>query len=239
MNVDIEAAAKYPMQSEDWLKTVGIGGLLMLLSIFIVPIFLLYGYFVRVLRAGMRDAETPPPFEDWGDLLSEGFWAFVIIFVYQLVPIVVFAVTVGGSILAMASGSRAGAGIGMVGMLGGVALTMLLGLVFGYVGLIGVANYANDGRLGDGFDVEVIKRVGMSKEYAVPWVVGVVAMFVAGAIASVLGVVPLVGAILGVFVTFYGYVVAANVWGQGYAAAMNLAPPDVGTSEAGTSPSTD
>ncbi|WP_423750553.1 DUF4013 domain-containing protein [Salinirarus marinus] len=239
MDIDLEAAAKYPMQSEDWLKTIGIGGVLMLLSIFIVPIFLLYGYFVRVLRAGMREEREPPAFGDWGSLLSEGFWAFVVIFVYQLIPLIVFAVTVGGSVLAMAGGGRAGAGVGVAGLLGGMTISALLALVFGYVGLVGVANYAHGGSLGDGFDFGVIKRVGLSWDYAVPWVVGVVAMFVAGAIASILGIVPIIGAIAGVFVTFYGYVVAGKIWGQGYADALGLASPDAGTSEPGTSPSVD
>lgn len=239
MDIDLEAAAKYPMQSEDWLVTVGIGGILMLLSIFVVPIFLLYGYFVRVLRAGMRAEREPPSFGDWGALLSEGFWAFVVVFVYQLIPLLVFAVTVGGSIVAIASGSRAAAGAGVAGMLGGVALSTLLALVFGYVGLIGVTNYANGGSLGDGFDFDVIKRVATSRDYAVPWVVGVVAMFVAAGIASVLGIVPIIGAIIGVFVTFYGYVVAGKIWGEGYAAAMGITSPDAGTSDPGSSPSVD
>ncbi|MEF8757703.1 MAG: DUF4013 domain-containing protein, partial [Halobacteriales archaeon] len=65
MEIDIEQVAKYPMESDDWIKTVLIGGLATIFSFLILPIFLVTGYLVRALRAGMEDASEPPTFDDW------------------------------------------------------------------------------------------------------------------------------------------------------------------------------
>jgi hypothetical protein len=233
MALDIEATAKYPLASDDWPKTVGIGGVLILFSFLLVPLVLVYGYLVRVLRAGMRDSPEPPVFDRWGDLLREGAVAFVVVFVYQLIPLVVFAVTVGGSVAALATGSRAGTGLGLVGLFGGVAVSGLLALVFGYVGLVGLANFAHEGRLGSAFDVAVVKDVALSREYAIPWLYGVGFVLVAGVVTSVLNVVPILGAILGVFVVFYAQICAFKLWGMGFAAATGAGgTPGMGTTVA-------
>lgn len=214
MALDIETLLTYPMESDDWIVTVLVGGILLFLSFLIVPGVLVYGYLVRVLRAGMADASEPPTFDDWGTLFVEGLVAFVIVLVYQLVPIVVFVVTVGGSLAAFASGSTAGAGVGVAGLFGGLALTALLAVVFSYVGFVGVANYAHERAFAAGFDVAVITDVGTSADYAVPWLGAVVVMVVASLVASI--------PILGVFVLFYATIVASNLVGQGYAAARGV-----------------
>lgn len=223
MALDIEALLTYPTKSDDWLVTVVIGTVLTLLSFLLIPAFLLYGYLVRVLRAGMDDAPEPPVFDDWGSLFVEGLVATVILFVYQLIPIVVFVVTVGGSIGAMATGTEAGAGLGVAGFFGGFVLSTVLALVFGYVGLIAVANYAREGGIGAGFDFGVIVDVATDTAYAVPWAIGVVLLVVASLVASI--------PILGQAVLFYALIVAMKLVGQGYAAAR-------GTSGA-TSPEAD
>jgi len=222
MAIDLEWVVKYPMNSDDWIKTVLIGGVLTLASIFIVPAFLVYGYTLRVLRAGMAGEENPPIFDDWGDLLKEGVVAFVIVLIYQLIPLIVMAVTVGGSIAAMATGTEAGAGVGLVGLFGGLALSTLLALVFGYVTLIGLANYAHEGTFGAAFDFGVIRTVATDADYAIPWLYGVGLLIGAAVVASILGVVPIIGAIAGVFVTFYGQIAAGWVWGKGFGDATGL-----------------
>ncbi|WP_049935774.1 DUF4013 domain-containing protein [Haloplanus natans] len=222
MAIDIERVVTYPTNSDDWIKTVLIGGVLTLLSVLIVPAFFVYGYVVRALRAGIDDAEEVPVFDDWGTLLKEGVIAFVIVIVYQLVPLFVFAVTVGGSLAAIGTGSDAGTGAGIVGLLGGLALFTVLALVFGYVTLIGLANYAHLGTFGSAFDVGVIRSVATDGAYAIPWLYGVGILIAAAVVAGLLNIVPVLGAIVGVFVTFYGQVAAAWVWGRGFGDAMGL-----------------
>ncbi|MGM0591075.1 MAG: DUF4013 domain-containing protein [Halobacteriota archaeon] len=222
MAIDIEAMAKYPMESDDWMMTILIGGVLSIFSFLIIPAFILYGYFVRVLRAGMANNPEPPQFDDWGGMLVEGLVAFVIGLVYQIIPIIVFWVTVGGSIMAMASGSNAGVGAGFLGLIGGGLISFILALVFGYVGMVGVANYAHEGNLGAGFDIGVITDVAFSGKYAIPWLYGVGFLIVAAIIVGVLNIVPILGSIIGAFVMFYAGISAGKLVGMGYADALGI-----------------
>ena len=222
MAIDLEQVVTYPTNADDWLKTLLIGGALTLFSFLIVPAFPVYGYVLRVLRGGIDGTEEPPVFDDWGTLLKEGVVALVIVLVYQLIPLLVFFLTVGGSLAAFATGSEVGAGVGIAGLLGGLALSTLLALAFGYVTLIGLANYAHVGTLGSAFDFDVIRSVALDGAYAIPWLYGVGVLVAAAIVASVLGVVPFVGAIAGAFVAFCGQVAAAWVWGRGFGDATGI-----------------
>ncbi len=123
MDTDIETLARYPMESDDWIVTVLIGGIALLFSFLIIPWFLVSGYLVRAVRAGMDRAEEPPVFDEWGTLLKEGVVASIIGFIYQLIPLIVFVVFVGGSFLALLTGSEAGAGLGILGLFGGLFIS--------------------------------------------------------------------------------------------------------------------
>jgi len=219
MKTDVETLATYPMESEDWLVTVAIGGVLSILSVLIVPVFLVAGYLVRALRAGMEEASEPPVFDDWGELLKEGFVASVITFVYQLVPSIVLVFFVGGSILSFATGSDAGVGLGLLGLFGGLFVWWVLAIVFGYVGFAGVANYAETGTFGAGFDVGVISTVVTSRAYAVAWLYVVALQIVVGVVTGLLNVVPVLGGIVGIFLGFYALIIAGWLWGDGFASA--------------------
>lgn len=195
-----------------------VGGVLTLFSVLLIPALLVYGYIVRVLRAGMND-EAPPSWSGWGELFTQGIVALVISLIYQIVPVIVLVVTLGGSIAAFAMNSPGGMGVGIASLVGGMSLAFLLAIIFGYVGLIGLANYAREGRFGAAFDFGLIKRIGLSRTYAVHWLYGIVIVIAAGVVTSILGIVPILG-IVGVFVAFYATVAAGRVWGMGFAAAL-------------------
>lgn len=224
MDVDIETLATYPMESDDWLLTILVGGVMALLSFLVVPWFVISGYMVRAIRAGMDGAAEPPVFDEWGELLREGLVAGIIGLVYQIIPLAVFVVFVGSSLLAFLTGSEAGAGFGLLGLFGGFFLWWVLSLVFGYVGLAGIANYAREGTFGAGFDTGTIVEVATSGDYALAWAYVVVLNIVAGVVVGVLNVVPFLGAIVGVFVSFYALVIAGWLLGDGFAAATGTAP---------------
>lgn len=228
MEVDIEELATYPTESDDWLLTVLVGGVALLLAFIIIPIFAVMGYLVRAIRAGMADAEEPPIFDDWGDLLTEGLVATIIVAVYQIIPFVVFMVFVGGSVLAILTGTDAGAGVGIVGLMGGLFVAWILSLVFGYLGLAGVANYAREGSFGAGFDVDVIKDVATSRAYLVAWAWVIGINIVVAIITSLLNIIPFLGALIGVFVSFYALIIAGWLWGQGFAEATGESADQVG-----------
>lgn len=215
----IEDSLTYPMESDEWLVTVLIGGVLTFLSFLVVPMFLVSGYLVRAIRANLDGEPEPPTFGDWGELLVDGLKATVIGFVYMLVPLIVMSVTVGGAVVAMATGGDAGAAIGIGGMLVGLLLTFVLTLLFGYLSAVGIVNFAREGRFGAAFDVDVLRDVGFDMGFAVPYLVSVGVLVVAGIVASI----PVIGFVLGVFVSFYALIVAARLWTDGFTEARDPA----------------
>ncbi|UWG46683.1 Uncharacterized membrane protein, DUF4013 family [Halanaeroarchaeum sp. HSR-CO] len=214
--MDIQRSITSPMEAENWLKTILIGGVLTFLGVLIVPLLIVYGYLVRVIRGTLSEATEPPTFDDWGDLLVDGVKAWIISLVYMLVPLLVAGFTVGGSILAFATGTEAGAAAGAGGLWLGFSLSALLALVFGYLTVIAIVNFAREGVFGAGFDFDVIRTVAVDREYALAWLVSVVIFVVAGIVSAI----PLVGWILTPFVSFYAAVVAADLWAGGFAQAL-------------------
>lgn len=221
MDADIETMVKYPTRSDEWIKTVLIGGVSLFLSFLVVPWFLVSGYLVRAIRAGMDGADEPPVFDEWGNLLREGFVAGIIGLVYQIVPLIVLFVFVGGSLIAFATGSDAGSGIGMLGLFGGLFAWWILALVFGFVGLAGVANYAREGNFGAGFDFGVVRQVITSRAYLIAWAYVVALNVVVAAVGGALSATG-IGAILATFLTFYALIIAGWLWGDGFAEAMRM-----------------
>lgn len=220
--MDIESAVKFPMEDDDWIVTTLIGGLIYVASIFFFPVFLVNGYFVKVAREAMEGSAEPPAFENWGELFVDGIKAFVIVTVYQIIPLAVFAVVGGGSIVAMLSGSEAGAGVGLLGLLGAFAIYGVLALVFGYFGLAGLMNFVATGSVGAGFDVGTIIDVATDRDWLTAWayVIGINIAF--SVVFGVIGAIPIVNFLLlfaAPFASFYLGVVMYRIWGQGFVAA--------------------
>jgi len=213
----IADAITYPTESDDWLVTVLIGGVLSLLGFLVVPLLLVYGYLVRAIRANLDGESEPPSFGDWGELLVDGLKALVIVFLYMLVPLAVMMVTIGGSIAAIATGSDAAAATGVGGLVAGGLLAFVLALVFGYLSAVGLVNFCREERFGAAFDLGRIRDIGLDADFALPWLVSIGVFFAAG----IVGAIPVVGFILGVFLNFYALVVAANLWANGFDEALD------------------
>ncbi|MHC3379977.1 DUF4013 domain-containing protein [Haloarcula sp. H-GB5] len=231
----LEDTLRYPMEDDEWTTTVLIGGVLSLLSFLVVPAILVYGYLVQAVRERADGATQPPAFEDWGELLVDGVKAWVIGIVYMLVPLVVFGVTVGGSLVAMATGTRAGAGAGLAGLFGGLAISFVLSLVFGYVATAAIIHFACTGEFGAGFDFGTLRKLVLSPEYATPWLVSIALFIAVNVVVNLLNVIPFIGSLIAVilspFATFYVLVVATDLWAGGYNAALDERdePESVGT----------
>lgn len=204
------------MGRESWLTTVLIGGILVLLGFLLVPLFLVYGYVVRAIRASTAGDPEPPAFDDWGTLLVDGLQAWLVFLVYMLVPVVVAAVLFGGSIAAIATGSDAGISAGLGGLFVALGVTLVLSLVFGYVAVVALVNFARVGQFGAAFDFGTIKTVALDGDYAVAWLASVLVFLVAGLVGSI----PLLGWVLAPVATFYAAVVAAALWADGFDSAV-------------------
>ncbi|MFC7071377.1 DUF4013 domain-containing protein [Halobaculum lipolyticum] len=212
----LEDAIRYPLNNDDRLATLIIGGLLVIPGVFLIlPIFILQGYLVRVLGSAAAGEESAPSFTDWGGLFVDGLKLLVVQIVYGLVLLVpfgaLFFVVVGGS--ALVTGDAGVAALGVVGFLV-LGLFVLASLVVSYVVPAALTNMAVEGTLGAAFDVGAIRTAALSADYLVGVLLGVVLAAVIGSIAS-----PLTALLVGIPLLFYAQVVSYYCFGRGFAEA--------------------
>ena len=217
----LEAALRYPTSGEEWLERLMIGGVLSLLSVFVLPAFVVYGYLVRSLAAVAAGEESPPAFEDWEGLLVDGLKAFAVAFVYGLVPLVLaFAVFLPVSVGTAAVGEGTSgvlAGLGVLAFL----LFVAVALVVAWVMMAALSTFAVEGRLGAAFELRSVGRFATSGPYVLAVVLAVVvqiALGVAVVAATVLtfGLALLLLIPLGAFLNFWTYLVTVYLFGAAY-----------------------
>lgn len=219
-----EDALNYPRESDDALKNVVVGSLLILFSVLVLPVFLLFGYYLRVLRASLRD-EPVPSFAAWEATFVDGLKAFLVTVAYLLVPAIVFGASVGSAIGAALSGDvNAVTGAVVAGALLGTLVASVLGLVAWYVLPAALAALASTERIGAAFSWAHLRPALFDGSYAVAWVLALVVFVVVSVVTGVLNAIPF-GFVLGIPVMFYATVVAFNLYGRGVAASVE---PEIG-----------
>ncbi|PSP44346.1 hypothetical protein BRC63_02595 [Halobacteriales archaeon QH_10_70_21] len=212
----IEDAITYPMESDDWVVTVLIGGAMFLFSFLIIPAFIGYGYVVRAIQANLEGDPEPPSFGDWGGLIVEGLKFVGITLIYLIIPLAVMFLTVGTAATAVVTGGDAGAAAGAGTLVLGLLVSFVLSLVFGYFAVVGVVNFVHEDSFGAAFDIGTIKDVGLSGDFAVPWLISVGIFIGVSIVTGFLNIIPFLGVIIGVFLNFYAFIVASNLWADGY-----------------------
>lgn len=211
----------YPRESDEWVKNVLIGGVLTLFGFLLVPTFVLLGYLMRALRGTMAGDQRPPAFDRWGEMTVDGLKAFVVTFVYGIVPSIVVLVFGGLGLIGMVAGANGDSGLGaVVGGLtafAGLLLGFVLSLVAAYLVPAALANYAETDRIGAAFDFAELRPVLTSGQYASGWLIAAVVVVGASVVTGLLNVVPLLGLVVGAFVSFYALVSATYVVGTTWA----------------------
>jgi hypothetical protein len=205
--------AKFPMQDEDnWIITVVIGGVLILLGVFVIPTLAVYGYMMEVMRGAASGETEPPEFDDWGTLIVDGLKAAIVMFVYQIPAGVIGGIVLLISTALLATGSDAGAGLGILGWLIGLGVWMFLSIVFSYFGSVGVVNMALEGSFGAAFSVGTIISVSTSGSWIKAWVFLIGLSFVSGMVAS------LTGGLAYPFTSFYTLSAGGRALGEAFVA---------------------
>ena len=210
----LEDGFSYPIRG-DWIGRIVIGGILGLLSVLVIPAFLIVGYLVRVLEQTIGGDEVPPEFTDWGDLLKDGVIGTIIILAYTVIPVVVYAVVVGVvSGTGGAVGGDVGALVGVVGLLLALTFIPVLFIVY-YAVPAALSAYAARGELGAAFDPDLLKPALFSTEYLVAVLMPIVVAVLIW-IATALLAVTVVGLLLVPFVQFYGQVAVFRMFGSAF-----------------------
>ncbi|WP_228841820.1 DUF4013 domain-containing protein [Haloarcula sp. CBA1127] len=208
-----QEALSYPRDSDSAVKTIAIGGALLFLSFLLVPLFFVFGYVVRSLRAVMNGETTTPEFDEWGDLGMDGLKASAIGFVYSLVPTVIVAAALFLTVATFGPSDTAFGGLVMGLVLTVAALGMLaISMAAVYIVPAAVVAYVRTDSVAAAFSPNDLRPLLFSRTYATGWLVAFGISLLAGVVVSVLSVT-VVGSVLTPFVVFYAYVAGAYAIG--------------------------
>lgn len=218
-------AFSYIMEDPNWLKKVGIAGLVMLIPL--IGTITVLGWSLEITRRVINNDPQPlPDWSDFGGFLSKGFQAFVIGFAYAL-PIIIISAC-GNGITAIAanvnSDSAAQVVTGLVSVVSICAgcFTFLYELALSVVLPAAFGNFVASGQLGAGFRFNEV--FGLVRAAPGPYLLVLVGSLVVGLLIPF----GLIACIIGViFTAAFGYAVMGNLYGQAYRAAkaaQGLAP---------------
>ncbi|WP_018257525.1 DUF4013 domain-containing protein [Halomicrobium katesii] len=215
----LEDAIKYQLQGDKWLKRVGIGGLVVILGFFVVPLFTFQGYMLEVMRRALGgDTATPPEWDEL-DLIE----ATVDGLRYLLV---VLPYTIGALLVAMIPAAIV-AVLGVVsGNEGLFFLAVLIAVLCYFVGLIAVAvavpvataNFVRKDSVSAAFDLDVVRTLVTNRTMLVAVLLAFAVNIIASVVGSVLGFT-IVGLLAIPWVQFVFQSAIFYVWGSGFADA--------------------
>ena len=222
--MDFGKAFTFMFEDPDWLKKLGVGIAVGLVGILLspaligfVPLIMLLGYTVDVVRNVMAGREYPlPEWEDWGGFLSRGFKLCAAIFLWSLPAILLTVPLAIGGAMTDQQGTGAEA-IGMTIMVCGSCLLFLWAL---FVTLLTPAIYVR---------IAATDRFSSAFEFGRIWaftrdnigsvIIALLLLIVVGVLASVVALLGFAALICGVLITFplamlWQYLVQAHLFGQ-------------------------
>jgi len=192
---------KYPLTNDDYPKTLLIGSLLVVGTVFILPIFILVGFFARAISNAI-DGEPAPQFSAYGELFVDGLKLTAISVVYLLGLVVLAALS---SLLASISEMA-----GFVGML--VVALYYFGFI--YLSTAIIYQFCRRGRMTDAFDLRAIGDTAYSLHYFLVVLLWLFVLPTLFAVGQVLLAVTLIGILLIPATLIYELVVYAKLIGD-------------------------
>lgn len=188
---------------QDWKKVI-ILGIITIISFLIIPIFLVYGYVLRILKATIAGSDELPEFDEWGDMFVDGLKVFLVSLIYFIVPAIIILAgmwTVMIPFMSMSGSDLSVASTAAFALFSGIALVGLLLMIIIYViYAIAIANMAYyDGEIAAAFRfneiLDHISRIGWVN-YIIWFIVMILVSLVIGVVAAILNVL-----IIGIVVT--------------------------------------
>lgn len=187
------------------LMTLAAGfGVAMVLAVLLSAFYA--GYTLKILRG-----ETPlPPVTGFSVLFTDGIRYMVIQLIYMIPAIAVFCITVLPAFLTMMTsgiayeGYEPGFGL-IMGMMGGILLTVIVAFILGLFALVAVVRFARTGAMGEAFNFsEILATIGKIGwgTYILALIIMTILVFI---VSLILGMIPIIGGILSfIFGPFIG-----------------------------------
>jgi hypothetical protein len=208
---DLGRAFSFPFRDSSWVSKFLIGALFMLLSLLIVGIFILAGYFVRITQSAMRNDESGlPEWEDIGGMLVTGFKFVVVYFIYGIPLMLLYIPLVVITLMSELSGNPAGPEMA-AGLYAAVVAVLVIPYAFALSLFMPIIThrFAANERIGDALDV-----AGVVRSFRANWQGTLIVALIAVGIQS-FAPVGIILFLVGIFFTiFYAYAVSAYMFGM-------------------------
>lgn len=207
-------AFTFAFEDKDWLKKIGIAGLVMLIPI--IGQLTVGGWALEITRrVTQRELEPLPDWSGFGDHLVRGLKFFVISLVYAL-PIILISLCANLPFM-FVQDSNDQTMLTVVSILS-ICLSCvvaLLGIVLAFVLPAALAKFAVTGEIGAAFRFSEV--IALVRAAPVAYLMVLLGSILAGLIAG-LGVI--LCAIGVIFTSALAYAIQAHLWGQAYNEAM-------------------
>lgn len=210
--MDFGKAFSFVFEDEDWLKKIGLAGIISLIPL--LGQFVVAGWGFEIIRRVIEeDPEPLPDFSEFGDYLVKGLLVSLVIFVFFL-PVIIIQGCNASIIpfLEQADDTLATA----FGILTSciVCLTLVYSIVMGFFLPAAIGNFAATGELRSAFRFgEIFQLV---KKNVGAYLLVILGSWVAGLVAS-LGVIACVIGVL--FTSAYSAAITSHLIGQAYSKA--------------------
>lgn len=221
--MDVGKSFTYMFEDKDWIAKIAIGGLVTFLCIFLIPIPLLYGYILALIKR-VHDGETTP-LPEWnniGDMFVKGLYAIVGGLIWAA-PVLILAcctaLTIGVMGAAQNSDSNAMTSIGGLLLTCLNCLIIIVAIAISLFIYAPITNFAINNQLNTFWDFRgawnFIKA--NPSNYIIAFLLALVANFIGG-FGTIL-------CFIGVFFTsFWAMLVMGHLFGQ--VARSNMTPTD-------------
>jgi hypothetical protein len=209
--MDYGKQIRFPMTDKDWISKVIIGGLL---SIFPIINFIAYGYEFKVMKNAMNKKPGLPEWKNFIDLFMKGLIIFIIVFIFMIVPMIIFGFLAGVSIISNLVYGFSNPYAIVASILPALIIGGILILIIGFILPMAIAMYIKSDKIDSAFKFnEIINRIkSVFSEYLTSYIVILILGFILGLIM----LIPYIGWILFSFGTFYLGLVFANMFGELY-----------------------
>lgn len=210
---DLGKAFSFIFDDPQWVSKTIIAALFMLLSLVVIGIFVLMGYFIELTQRVIRREQYPlPEWKDVGVKFLVGFKYFVVLIVYMLPVMLLFVpLLVLTMIASVADQSEAFGAFAAVYTFGFMLLIVPYILLFTLLTPIITYRFALRGRIGDGLDVGAILG-----DFKRNWQNTLVVAMITVGLESFAGI-GILALFIGIFFTlFYAYAVGGYLYGALY-----------------------
>lgn len=208
-------AFSYLTEDKDWIKKFLIAA-----GLSIIPILgqlVVVGYGLEITRRVIKgESPTLPEWSDFGDFLKKGFFAAVVIIVYNL-PILLFSLCAQGPQLALAftDGDETLAWVATIAGVCFGCLTFIFAILAGLLTPPALGKVAASGELGAGFRFGEVFGLLRAKPG-----VYVIVFIILALMFTILVPIGILACFIGIYaVVAYAQLVSAHLYGQAYRVA--------------------